>query len=74
MGSSQDAQDLGISIELLPLSRQDDEFNVSLFYAVCMHLHLDFFYKHPLVLSFNMAQPCKFTGLTWTGRGGTYSI
>jgi hypothetical protein len=32
--SLQDAQDLGISIELLPLSRPDEEFNVSLFFAV----------------------------------------
>ncbi|GAV60696.1 LOW QUALITY PROTEIN: SAP domain-containing protein/Ku domain-containing protein/Ku_C domain-containing protein/Ku_N domain-containing protein [Cephalotus follicularis] len=30
---AKDAQDLGISIELLPLSRPDEEFNVSLFYA-----------------------------------------
>ncbi|OVA16206.1 SAP domain [Macleaya cordata] len=30
---AKDAQDLGISIELLPLSRKDEEFNVSLLYA-----------------------------------------
>lgn len=30
---AKDAQDLGISIELLPLSRPDEEFNVSVFYA-----------------------------------------
>ncbi|XAR65559.1 DNA helicase [Bertholletia excelsa] len=30
---AKDAQDLGISIELLPLSRPDEQFNVSLFYA-----------------------------------------
>lgn len=30
---AKDAQDLGISIELLPLSAADEEFNVSLFYA-----------------------------------------
>ncbi|OMO92530.1 hypothetical protein COLO4_17513 [Corchorus olitorius] len=30
---AKDAQDLGISIELLPLSRPDEEFNVSAFYA-----------------------------------------
>ncbi|XP_071702193.1 ATP-dependent DNA helicase 2 subunit KU70 [Rutidosis leptorrhynchoides] len=30
---AKDAQDLGISIELLPLSRPNEEFNVSLFYA-----------------------------------------
>ncbi|RCV11337.1 hypothetical protein SEVIR_2G184000v4 [Setaria viridis] len=30
---AKDAQDLGLSIELLPLSRPDEEFNVSLFYA-----------------------------------------
>ncbi|KAJ4726488.1 ATP-dependent DNA helicase 2 subunit KU70 [Melia azedarach] len=30
---AKDAQDLGISIELLPLSQPDEEFNVSLFYA-----------------------------------------
>ncbi|KAL2928045.1 ATP-dependent DNA helicase 2 subunit KU70, partial [Bienertia sinuspersici] len=30
---AKDAQDLGISIELLPLSNQDEEFNISLFYA-----------------------------------------
>ncbi|KAL5803154.1 hypothetical protein ACOSQ4_031459 [Xanthoceras sorbifolium] len=30
---AKDAQDLGISIELLPLSRPDEEFNISLFYA-----------------------------------------
>lgn len=30
----QDAQDLGISIELLPLSSPDEKFNVSIFYAV----------------------------------------
>ncbi|KAM4070581.1 hypothetical protein ACB094_12G175900 [Castanea mollissima] len=29
-----DAQDLGISIELLPLSQPDEEFNVSLFFAI----------------------------------------
>ncbi|KAL0366703.1 UNVERIFIED_CONTAM: ATP-dependent DNA helicase 2 subunit KU70 [Sesamum radiatum] len=31
---AKDAQDLGISIELLPLSRPDDDFNMSIFYAV----------------------------------------
>ncbi|KAK1296249.1 ATP-dependent DNA helicase 2 subunit KU70 [Acorus calamus] len=31
---AKDAQDLGISLELLPLSMPDDEFNVSRFYAV----------------------------------------
>nr|CAB3455877.1 unnamed protein product [Digitaria exilis] len=30
---AKDAQDLGLSIELLPLSRPDEEFNMSLFYA-----------------------------------------
>ncbi|KAF5728250.1 Ku70 [Tripterygium wilfordii] len=30
---AKDAQDLGISIELLPLGRPDEEFNFSLFYA-----------------------------------------
>lgn len=30
---AKDAQDLGISIELLPLSRLDEEFNLSIFYA-----------------------------------------
>ncbi|KAI3459721.1 hypothetical protein Pfo_016384 [Paulownia fortunei] len=30
---AKDAQDLGISIELLPLSRPDDDFNISTFYA-----------------------------------------
>ncbi|KAL5728999.1 ATP-dependent DNA helicase II subunit 1 [Ranunculus cassubicifolius] len=30
---AKDAQDLGISIELLPLSRPDEQFNVSVFYA-----------------------------------------
>ncbi|KAG6408363.1 hypothetical protein SASPL_131368 [Salvia splendens] len=30
---AKDAQDLGISIELLPLSKPDDDFNVSTFYA-----------------------------------------
>lgn len=30
---AKDAQDLGVSIELLPLSRPNEEFNVSLFYA-----------------------------------------
>ncbi|XVE53098.1 hypothetical protein DITRI_Ditri02bG0177300 [Diplodiscus trichospermus] len=30
---AKDAQDLGISIELLPLSRPDEEFNVLIFYA-----------------------------------------
>ena len=34
--SPRDAQDLGISIELLPLSQPDEEFNVSLFFAVWM--------------------------------------
>jgi hypothetical protein len=33
----QDAQDLGLSIELLPLSPPDDQFNMSLFYAVSLH-------------------------------------
>jgi hypothetical protein len=36
----QDAQDLGLSIELLPLSRPDEEFNMSRFYAVSPHLFL----------------------------------
>ncbi|XVF18563.1 hypothetical protein REPUB_Repub11eG0033500 [Reevesia pubescens] len=30
---AKDAQDLGISIELLPLSRLDEEFNIFVFYA-----------------------------------------
>ncbi|VAI13103.1 unnamed protein product [Triticum turgidum subsp. durum] len=30
---AKDAQDLGLSIELLPLSRPDEDFNMSLFYA-----------------------------------------
>lgn len=38
MRALQDAQDLGISIELLPLSEKDHEFDMSLFYAVCVHL------------------------------------
>lgn len=29
-----DAQDLGISIELLPLSQPDKQFNITLFYKV----------------------------------------
>lgn len=38
---SKDAQDLGISIELLPLSKKDEEFNVSLFYADLLGLEGD---------------------------------
>ncbi|XP_059632849.1 ATP-dependent DNA helicase 2 subunit KU70 isoform X2 [Cornus florida] len=38
---AKDAQDLGISIELLPLSRPDMEFNVSLFYAELLGLEGD---------------------------------
>ncbi|GFY81506.1 ATP-dependent DNA helicase 2 subunit Ku70-like protein [Actinidia rufa] len=38
---AKDAQDLGISIELLPLSRPDEEFNVSLFYAELLGLEGD---------------------------------
>ncbi|KAE9459542.1 hypothetical protein C3L33_08517, partial [Rhododendron williamsianum] len=37
----QDAQDLGISIELLPLSRPDEEFNISLFYSDLLGLEGD---------------------------------
>ncbi|GJW76035.1 ATP-dependent DNA helicase 2 subunit KU70 isoform X1 [Tanacetum coccineum] len=36
-----DAQDLGISIELLPLSRPDEDFNVSLFYVDLIGLEGD---------------------------------
>lgn len=35
---AKDAQDLGISIELLPLSRADEDFNVSHFYAELLGL------------------------------------
>nr|XP_016435532.1 PREDICTED: ATP-dependent DNA helicase 2 subunit KU70-like [Nicotiana tabacum] len=38
---AKDAQDLGIAIELLPLSRPDDEFNVSLFYTDLLGLEGD---------------------------------
>ncbi|KAF2286139.1 hypothetical protein GH714_010826 [Hevea brasiliensis] len=38
---AKDAQDLGISIELLPLGRPDEEFNVSLFYAQLIGLEDD---------------------------------
>ncbi|XP_065861912.1 ATP-dependent DNA helicase 2 subunit KU70 [Euphorbia lathyris] len=38
---AKDAKDLGISIELLPLSRPDEEFNVSLFYAELIGLEGD---------------------------------
>lgn len=38
---AKDARDLGISIELLPLSRSDEEFNVSLFYADLIGLEGD---------------------------------
>uniref|UniRef100_A0A7N0US95 Ku domain-containing protein n=1 Tax=Kalanchoe fedtschenkoi TaxID=63787 RepID=A0A7N0US95_KALFE len=38
---AKDAQDLGISIELLPLSRSDEKFNVSLFYADLLGLEGD---------------------------------
>ncbi|XP_062170512.1 ATP-dependent DNA helicase 2 subunit KU70 [Alnus glutinosa] len=38
---AKDAQDLGISIELLPLSRPDEEFNVSLFFADLIGLEGD---------------------------------
>ncbi|KAI5648417.1 hypothetical protein M9H77_34422 [Catharanthus roseus] len=38
---AKDAQDLGISIEILPLSKQDDEFNASLFYADLLELEGD---------------------------------
>jgi ATP-dependent DNA helicase 2 subunit 1 len=33
----QDAQDLGLSSERLPLSWSDEQFDMSLFYAVCLH-------------------------------------
>ncbi|KAL0392539.1 UNVERIFIED_CONTAM: ATP-dependent DNA helicase 2 subunit KU70 [Sesamum radiatum] len=35
---AKDAQDLGISIELLPLSRPDDDFNMPIFYAELLGL------------------------------------
>lgn len=38
---AKDAQDLGISIEILPLSRPDEDFNVSLFYAELLGLDDD---------------------------------
>ncbi|KAB1213409.1 ATP-dependent DNA helicase 2 subunit KU70 [Morella rubra] len=38
---AKDAQDLGISIELLPLSRPDEDFNVSLFFADLLGLEGD---------------------------------
>lgn len=38
---AKDAQDLGISIELLPLSRPDEKFNVSLFFADLIGLEGD---------------------------------
>ncbi|XP_052173907.1 ATP-dependent DNA helicase 2 subunit KU70 [Diospyros lotus] len=38
---AKDAQDLGISIELLPLSRPEEEFNVSHFYAELLGLEGD---------------------------------
>lgn len=38
---AKDAQDLGISIDLLPLSRPDEKFNVSLFYADLIGLEGD---------------------------------
>ncbi|XP_010923465.1 ATP-dependent DNA helicase 2 subunit KU70 [Elaeis guineensis] len=38
---AKDAQDLGISIELLPLSRPDEGFNVSIFYAELLGLEGD---------------------------------
>ncbi|KAG5539601.1 hypothetical protein RHGRI_019964 [Rhododendron griersonianum] len=38
---AKDAQDLGISIELLPLSRPDEEFNISLFYSDLLGLEGD---------------------------------
>ncbi|XP_010273410.1 PREDICTED: ATP-dependent DNA helicase 2 subunit KU70 isoform X2 [Nelumbo nucifera] len=38
---AKDAQDLGISIELLPLNRSDEEFNVALFYADLLGLDGD---------------------------------
>ncbi|PON60167.1 Ku, partial [Parasponia andersonii] len=38
---AKDAQDLGISIELLPLGRPEEEFNISLFYADLIGLEGD---------------------------------
>ncbi|KAM0824659.1 hypothetical protein ACQ4PT_070043 [Festuca glaucescens] len=38
---AKDAQDLGLSIELLPLSRPDEDFNMSLFYADLIGLEGD---------------------------------
>uniref|UniRef100_A0ACD5U8W4 Uncharacterized protein n=1 Tax=Avena sativa TaxID=4498 RepID=A0ACD5U8W4_AVESA len=38
---AKDAQDLGLSIELLPLSRSDEDFNMSLFYADLIGLEGD---------------------------------
>ncbi|KAF4370381.1 hypothetical protein F8388_016118 [Cannabis sativa] len=38
---AKDAQDLGISIEVLPLSRPEEEFNISLFYADLIGLEGD---------------------------------
>lgn len=65
MGTFQDAQDLGISIEVLPLSRPDDDFNMSTFYAVsdayelftCIYMHV------PIYISFSFSYVQDLLGL-----------
>lgn len=64
----QDAQDLGISIELLPLSPPDEEFKVSHFYAVSPHLcHFIFSGLPWLIDSFTFHRSYHVAGYDWTG-------
>lgn len=75
-----DAQDLGISIEILPLSCPDGVFKISQFYAVCLHIYdiyicyaspsLDFFSKVILIISFFHAylSIVCLLGFDWVGR------
>lgn len=74
--SYKDAQDLGISIELLPLSRPDEEFIVSKFYAVWLYLYFLFLdYLQSLIQSLNSANWTQYvSGIDWTRRRWSCSI
>lgn len=69
----QDAQDLGISIELLPFSRPNEEFDASLFYAVSWcGLLLSFltstgWHYHEIIVM-------PIPGITWIRRWWPYSV
>ncbi|ONM27631.1 ATP-dependent DNA helicase 2 subunit KU70 [Zea mays] len=68
----QDAQDLGLSIELLPLSPPDDQFNMSLFYADLIGLDGDEMTEYlpsagdnGAVLSTTSQAGCQLGTITW---------